>query len=208
MRTPPTADPYAPICIVARQTFFLSRLQYNTHVTFAATRPPQTTTRCHSSNLVAGRKRDELDVRGGQGVVAEGALDGVEVVRPDGDEGAPPADVLVQLVLHDSDRPDRKTRLRFMNIETKEILSKLGETAGLKSFEHPASCEGAGAHSRCCCRARPHAGACGARSNTIKGKGDFRRHRVRVPPSTEPREKPRTWNLSTIVVQQRSRIQS
>lgn len=77
--------------------------QIRTHTTPTPRNRPRATKRCQSSYLVAGRKRDELDVRGRQGVVAEGALDGVEVVRTDGDECATPADILMQLVLRDAD---------------------------------------------------------------------------------------------------------
>lgn len=51
------------------------------------------------SNLVARRERHKLDVRRRNGIIAEGPLHGVEVVRPDGHQRAASANVLVQLVL-------------------------------------------------------------------------------------------------------------
>lgn len=62
--------------------------------------PPNHHSYRYQQHLVAGRKRNEVDVRRRHGVVAERPLDRVEVVRPDSDEGAASADVLVQLVLH------------------------------------------------------------------------------------------------------------
>lgn len=50
----------------------------------------------HLLGLVEG---DEADVLGGEGLVGEGALNGVEVVGADGDEGSLPGQVLVKLVL-------------------------------------------------------------------------------------------------------------
>lgn len=75
--------------------------------------------------LFAGSKRHELDVRRRHGVVSEGPLDGVEVVRPDGHEGAAAADVLVQLVLRDADNDkdkdtDQKKRVNSHKTHTIE----------------------------------------------------------------------------------------
>lgn len=51
------------------------------------------------SYLVARRERHKLDVRRRDGIIAEGPLHSVEVVRPDGHQRAASANVLVQLVL-------------------------------------------------------------------------------------------------------------
>lgn len=70
--------------------------------------PPLPEPTTHTSNgkpayLIAGRERHEVNVRRGQSVVTERPLDSVQVVRPDGHEGTAAADVLVQLVLRDTD---------------------------------------------------------------------------------------------------------